>query len=125
MKAFIWHCRQLGQLFKAQSGIHEIAQNETRRLRLATQKQRCRLIQERSSERGIALNSSNDCLLEITSERHGHHLFRFLALSPTGGGAFRALYSACKACARSISACCRRLVPPPNNTISDSPSFAR
>src|SRR5664279_805623 len=117
--------RYLGQSFKAESCIHEIAQNETCRLRLATQKQRCRLIQERLRERGIALDASDNCLLEIASKRHCLYLFRFLAFRSIDGGAFRALYSAWSAFARSISDCCRRLVPPPNNTISDSPSFAR
>src|SRR5487761_1922714 len=110
--------RYLGQPFKAKSRIHEIAQNETRRLRLTTQKKRCRLIQERLRERGIPLDASDNCLLKITSKRHCRYLFRFLALRSIGGGAFRALYSACSAFARSISDCCRRLVPPPNNTIS-------
>src|SRR5271167_4520159 len=125
MKALTRHGCYLGQSLKAQGCIHEIAQNETCRLRFTTQKQSCRLIEKRFSERGIALDSSNDCLLEISSKRHGHYLFRFLALLPSSGGAFRALYSACKARARSISACCRLLVPPPNNTISVSRSLAR
>src|SRR5271165_3570486 len=57
--------RYLGQPFKAKSGIHEIAQNKTRRLRLTTQKQRCRLIQERLREGGIPLDASDNCLFEI------------------------------------------------------------
>src|SRR5216684_887128 len=97
MKALTRHGGYLGQSFKAQGCIHEIAQNETCRLRLTAQKQSCRLIEERVSERGIALHPSNDCLLEIASKRHGHYLFRFLALLPSDAGAFRALYSACKA----------------------------
>src|ERR1700728_2543294 len=104
MKALTRHGSYLGQAFKSQSCIHKIAQNETCRLRLATQKQSCRLIEERFSERGIALHSSNDCLLEITSKCHVDYLFRFLALLRSdAGGAFRALYSPCKANARSIS----------------------
>src|ERR1700676_2774926 len=125
METLTRHGRCLGEPLKAQGRVHEIAQNETCRLRFATQKQRCRLVQERLSERRITLDPSNDGLLEIASQRHGLYLFRFLALRSTGGGVFRALYSACKAFARSISDCCRRLVPPPNNTISESPSFAR
>src|SRR5271170_6354987 len=106
MKALTRHGSYLGQSFKSQGCIHKIAQNETCRLRLATQKQSCRLIEERFSERGIALHSSNDGLLEITSKCHGHYLFRFLALllSDAAGG-FRALYSTSKASARSISPC--------------------
>src|SRR3984957_2415119 len=97
MKALTRHGGYLGQSFKSQGCIHKIAQNETCRLRLATQKQSCRLIKERFSERGIALYSSNDCLLEITSQRHGHYLFRFLALLLSdAGGAFRPLYSTSK-----------------------------
>jgi hypothetical protein len=34
----------------------KIAQNEPRSFRLATQEQRCRLIQERLGERGVALD---------------------------------------------------------------------
>src|ERR1700676_3117970 len=114
METLTRHGRHLGEPFKAQGRVHEIAQNETCRLRFSTQKQRCRLVQERFRERGIALDSSNDCLLEIASKRHFPYLFRFLALRSTGGGVFRALYSACNDFVRSISACCRRLVPPPN-----------
>ncbi len=56
----------------------------------------------------------------------GHYLFRFLALPTTGGGTFRAWYSAYRAFARSISGCCRRLVPPPNNRmISVRPPWRR
>jgi len=79
--------RYLGQSFKAEGRIHEIAQNETRRLRLATQKQRCNLIQERLRERGIPFDASDNCLLEITSKRYCPCLFRFLALRSIGGGA--------------------------------------
>src|ERR1700733_5900637 len=94
MKALARHGSYLGQSFKSQGCIHKIAQNETCRLWLATQKQSCRLIKKRFSERGIALHSSNHCLLEITSQCHGHYLFRFLALLLSdAGGAFRALYS--------------------------------
>src|SRR3984885_5424957 len=125
MKTLTRRCGRFGEPFKPQRRVHKIAQNKTCRHRFSTQKQRCRLVKQRFRERRITLDSSNNGLLEITRERHGHFLFRFLALPTTREAIFRSLYSACKAFARSISGCCRRLVPPPNNTISDSPSFAR
>ena len=75
MKALTWHGCYLGQSFKAQGSIHEIAQNESCRLRFVTQKQSCSLVEECSSERGVALDSGNDCLLEIARKRHGYTSF--------------------------------------------------
>ena len=42
-----------------------------------------------------------------------------------GGGSFMSVYSASKAFALSMSRCWPRLVPPPNSTMSVSPSLAR
>src|SRR5665213_2892250 len=70
MKTFTRHGRRFGEPFKTQGRIHEIAQNETCHLWFATQKQRCRLVQERFSERGITLDPCNSRRLELASERH-------------------------------------------------------
>jgi hypothetical protein len=68
--------------------VHDITQNATRRLRIATQQQPSCLVQQCFRERWITLGSSNNCILEIARERHSPYLYRFLALTPTGAGTF-------------------------------------
>jgi hypothetical protein len=93
MKTLTRHSRCFGEPFKTERRVHKIAQNETCRLWFASQKQGCRLVQERLSERRIPFDPSNYGLLEISCKCHGLYLLRFLSLRSAGGGAFRALYS--------------------------------
>ena len=72
---------QFGQLLESERRIHEVTKNETCRLRFVTQKQCCSLIEKCFCELRIALDAFNHCLLEIASECHIDHLFRFPALS--------------------------------------------
>src|SRR5450631_148104 len=113
------------ELLETKRCIHKISKNNARRFRFITEKQSHSLIQERFGERWISFDPSHHSFLEITSERHVNYLLRFSALRAAALGALRDLYSVCNATARSISACCRRFVPPPNKTMRALPSIAR
>src|SRR5216684_993267 len=113
------------KLLETKRCIHKVSKNNARRFRFVTEKQSCGLIQECFGESRISLDPSHYGFLEITSERHVNYLLRFSALLAAALGALRDLYSVCNTTARSISACCRRFVPPPNKTMRVSPSLAR
>src|SRR5271154_5626786 len=113
------------KLLETERCIHQVSKNNARRFRFITEKQSCSFIQERFGERRISFDPSHHRFLEITSERHVHYLLRFSALLAAALEALRDLYSVCNAMARSMSACCRRFVPPPNKTMRALPSLAR
>src|SRR5579875_3864399 len=106
---------------EAHGRIHEIAQDQARRVGFAVEEQRRRLVEKRFRECRIAPNPLDDRLLEIPCQRHLVHLL------PRGfaAAAFRASYSAHIAFARSMSACWRCFVPPPSRITSRSPSLPR
>jgi hypothetical protein len=55
-------------------GIHQVPQNELRRLRFAIQEQRCRLIQHGFGKLGVSLDTFDHGLFEIYNECHEDNL---------------------------------------------------
>ena len=113
------------KMLEAYGRIDQVAQDQPCRLGLPVEEQRGRFVQQSLRKRRIALDPFDYRVLEITSQCHGLHLFLWPLPALRARAFLRTLYSANRAFARSMSRCCPRLVPPPNSTISFSPSFAR
>ena len=57
-------------MLETDSSVHQVTQNQARCFWLTIEKQRCSLIKQRLRKRRVALNASNDGIVEISGQCH-------------------------------------------------------